>query len=319
MKPFLALFSVCNAVAAALAVAAITLSTHTSAQEAATPSRLAAQSLLLDAAQSNGLMVTVGERGHILYSNDQGHNWTQADVPTQTLLTGVYLYNETLGWAVGHDATILRTQDGARTWQQVYYAPEEETPLLDVWFGTDQHGYAIGAYGLFLETNDGGTTWQQRWINDVDDFHMNHITPLKERDLFISSESGVTYLSEDNGETWLSPESPYHGSFFGALPIDDNSFFLFGLRGHLFLTHDKATSWQTIETNTTAMLTTALKSKDGNCYIGGTSGVLLIAKHCNATQTTLHPQPGRHAITAILDGDDSLILIGENGITRYRP
>jgi len=286
---------------------------------AAVPSKLAVSSLLLDGAQQTGLMVAVGERGHILYSIDQGHNWLQASVPTQTLLTGVHLYDSQFGWAVGHDATILRTQDGAKTWQLVYRDIEEDAPLLDVWFSTAQHGFAIGAYGLLLTTEDGGDSWQRNMISEEDDFHLNHITPTNDGALIIAAEAGMVYRSDDSGKQWLALPSPYHGSFFGSLPTSKQSLFLFGLRGHLFFSGNHGEQWQVVQTNTTAMLTAGLKGSDGRCYISGLSGVLLIAPHCNGNEIELKQLPGRSGVSAMLQGDDAIILIGESGITRFTP
>jgi len=77
---------------------------------------LAAKSLLLDVASAGERIVAVGERGHIIYSDDQGANWTQADVPVSVSLTSVYFSNATHGWAVGHGAIVLHTSDAGETW-----------------------------------------------------------------------------------------------------------------------------------------------------------------------------------------------------------
>ena len=95
---------------------------------------LAERSLLLAWARQGGLLAAAGEHGHILTSRDAGRTRKQALVPTRATLTGIYFHDESLGWAVGHDATILRTRDGGDTWERIYYAPEEERPFLDVWF-----------------------------------------------------------------------------------------------------------------------------------------------------------------------------------------
>jgi len=117
---------------------------------------LAPHSLLLDVATAGDRLVAVGERGHVLYSDDGGRSWTQVPVPTRATLTGVHFEGADAGWAVGHDAVILRTLDGGLSWERVQYAPREEFPrvLLDVWFESREHGFAIGAYGYFL--GDGG-------------------------------------------------------------------------------------------------------------------------------------------------------------------
>ena len=79
---------------------------------------LASKSLLL-AGTAKGVLTVVGERGHILISKDNGDSWTQVRVPTRTMLMGVYFHDDQLGWAVGHEETILRTTVGGKNWEIV--------------------------------------------------------------------------------------------------------------------------------------------------------------------------------------------------------
>ncbi len=158
------------------------------------------KSLLLDVARAGDRLVAVGERGHVVLSDDQGASWRQAPVPVRSLLSAVYFVDERRGWAVGHDSVVLATTDGGSSWAIQHYkefdpaaaeaAADEENldesmeddawvddgsgegetreigsregvPLLDVWFSADgQRGLAVGAYGLLLGTRDGGKTWQ---------------------------------------------------------------------------------------------------------------------------------------------------------------
>jgi len=78
---------------------------------------LAQHSLLLDITHAGERIVTVGERGHILYSDDRGNSWSQAQVPTTQMLTAVHFYNSQRGWAVGHDGLILVSDDGGKKWR----------------------------------------------------------------------------------------------------------------------------------------------------------------------------------------------------------
>ena len=134
------------------------------ADDDSTMAKLAAESMLFDGVSKQGVMVVVGERGHVLISSN-GENWQQVIVPTRATLTGVYFHDKQNGWAVGHDAVILLTTDAGKHWQKVYYDPEGETPLLDVWFKDEKHGLAIGAYGLYLVSDDGGASWSVSEIN----------------------------------------------------------------------------------------------------------------------------------------------------------
>src|ERR1700712_5725559 len=99
-----------------------------------TESAKAAKSLMLDVVHAGSRLVAVGDRGHILYSDDQGKTWTQAKVPTRQLLTAVFFVDDKHGWAVGHDAQILASEDGGLTWTKQFDDLKRESPLLDVWF-----------------------------------------------------------------------------------------------------------------------------------------------------------------------------------------
>jgi photosystem II stability/assembly factor-like uncharacterized protein len=57
-----------------------------------------------------------GERGHIGWSDDNGHTWQQAKVPTIADITALHFATQELGWAVGHDGNIFNTVDGGKTW-----------------------------------------------------------------------------------------------------------------------------------------------------------------------------------------------------------
>ncbi len=88
------------------------------AEEQAIPSRLATKSLLVDVARANGRLVTVGEWGHVLLSDDSGGSWRQAEsVPTRATLTAVTFVDAKRGWAVGHDVLVIHTRDGGETWE----------------------------------------------------------------------------------------------------------------------------------------------------------------------------------------------------------
>lgn len=286
------------------------------AAERSVKSPLASRSLLLDVSARGGQHVAVGERGHILVSRDGGTSWTQADVPTRALLTGVFMQDGRLGWAVGHDQVVVRTRDGGLSWERVNQAPEKERPLLDVWFADSRHGLAVGAYGGLLATSDGGDTWEARPVNGDDDFHLNQIVSAADGSLYLAAEAGHLYRSEDGGGRWQPLPSPYQGSFFGLLPMTDGSLLAFGLRGHLYRSPDRGRTWKRIETGTEATLTSALQLGPERFVVAGMAGTLLWS---DAAKGALRKQemPNRKAIVALAKGDDrNLLLFGEGGVQR---
>ena len=274
---------------------------------------LAVESLLLDGAVAGSRLVVVGERGHILVSTDGGVGWKQARVPTRALLTAVHMHDERRGWAVGHDAVILRTADGGATWQMVHHAPEEERPLLDVWFRDARNGIAVGAYGYFLATGDGGDTWSAHAVSE-DDFHLNALVPAGGGRLFIAAEAGVAYRSDDGGATWHELASPYTGSWFGGLALDEEGLLLLGLRGHLFRSEDAGASWTRIPTGTNATLTGALRLPSGAILVTGLEGTLLVSRD-GGRSVASRSLPARSGIAAALPlAGGGVLLIGEFGV-----
>jgi len=299
--------------------------------------KLAAQSMLLDGVSKQGIMVVVGERGHVLVSSN-GQNWEQIIVPTRATLTGVYFHDKQNGWAVGHDAVILKTTDGGKHWQKAYYDPEGEIPLFDVWFKDERHGLAIGAYGLYLISDDGGASWNVSEINisinksvtsadeeekvekDDDDFlesydlHLNSIALSANGKLFLAAEAGKIYRSDDLGVSWLALTSPYIGSFFGVLPLTGDTVLAFGLRGHLFRSEDAGISWQELDTPTQEMLTNGIIKKNGEIYITGLGGTILKSTD-DGMNFSLVEQGHRDGFSAIIQSsDDKLFTVGEKGV-----
>ena len=324
-----------TAVALAIAVGAGIFPVAAAAQEEEPETSLikplASQSLLLDGAEAGGLMMVVGERGHVLVSRDEGASWRQVEVPTRSTLTGVFLHDDQLGWVVGHDAVILRTRDGGESWERLFWAPEQERPLFDIWFRDAENGFAIGAYGFFLATSDGGDSWVERPIVEPDaldeeydpyaftsaaDLHLNHIAVADSGAIYVAAEAGGAFRSDDGGENWVTLEPPYSGSFYGSLPLAGDSLLLFGLRGHLLRSDDAGEGWRSIETGTVALLTNGVRLTDGTVVITGLAGTLLVSDDGGET-FRLAAQADRQGLaTALPTADGDLILVGEFGVNR---
>jgi photosystem II stability/assembly factor-like uncharacterized protein len=82
----------------------------------AVDSPLAIKYLLNGVAVAGKRLVCVGQRGHILYSDDQGKKWIQASVPVSSDLVAVHFPSPQKGWAVGHDGVVLHSSNGGASW-----------------------------------------------------------------------------------------------------------------------------------------------------------------------------------------------------------
>ena len=276
---------------------------------------LAVGSLLVDAARAESRLVAVGERGHILVSTDDGANWKQANVPTRSLLTAVHMHDGRRGWAVGHDAVILRTDDGGENWRLVHHAPKEDLPLLDVWFADARNGLAVGAYGYFLATRDGGDSWRSRVI-DEDDYHLNMIVPTGTPRLYIAAEAGAAYRSDDGGESWRRLEPPYTGSWFAGLAVAGDGLLLLGLRGRMLRSADGGGTWARVETGTLATLTGAARGASGEILVTGLAGTVLASQDDGVSFSPRSLASRRGVAAAVPLARDAWLLVGEFGVQR---
>lgn len=90
----------------------------------------AATHLLVDIDKAGDRLVSVGARGHIIYSDDAGKTWQQAYVPVSVLLTAVSFVDDKHGWAVGHSGVILHTEDGGKTWVTQFDGNQANTMVI---------------------------------------------------------------------------------------------------------------------------------------------------------------------------------------------
>ena len=273
-------------------------------------------SLLLDIVDTGEHLLAVGDRGAVVVSDD-GAKWAQVQTPTRAPLTAVDFADAQHGWAVGHDAVILHTADGGRSWELQNFEPELEVPLLDVLFLDTQRGFAVGAYGLFYQTVDGGASWDEvdSPIRE-DEWHFNAIVRLADGALFIAGESGTLAISTDEGATWTKVESPYESSLFGALPYGDKGVVIFGLRGNVFVSDDAASAqWREVTTGTVASMFGGTVLDDGRKAMVGVNGNILLSANGLQDVKVLKSAAGT-PLSAAIAVDGVLLTVGESGVQR---
>lgn len=269
--------------------------------------------LMLDVQRAGSRLISVGERGRIFVSDDGGANWRAAASPTEATLTALAFIDEVRGVAVGHDAVILRTEDGGEHWQLVQAVPADEEPLLAVWLDASGRGFAVGAYGRFVESADAGRTWVEREV-DAEELHFNAIAQVGGA-LLIAGEAGTLLRSEDDGASWQRLEAPYGGSYFGLLATGDDGVLAFGMRGHVFRSDDGGMTWGEIATGTHAAIFGGRVLGDGALVLVGQNGLVLASADRGRSFTELDVDTSRSFAAAAAAGE-AVLLVGEQGVMR---
>lgn len=316
---------------------------------AAKPSALAVRSPLLDVGLAGKRLVAVGQRGHILYSDNSGQDWQQAEVPVSVDLNAVFFANPSLGWAVGNDGVILHSDDGGRSWRKQldgrqigtllieHYSalaqvePDNEQwpvlvaegerlkvegadkPFLDVWFADAQNGFAVGVFNLILGTRDGGLTWMP--LQDRTDNAMGlHLTALNSTGdaLYLVGEQGLLRRWDALQERFVAQPSPYEGTWFGVTG-KPGEVLVYGLRGHVFRSRDAGQSWQQLDSGLQVSITAALLDRTGRPQLFTQAGHRLQVEE--GTQLRLMPQQSQSPVAgATLADNGGLVLVGSRGV-----
>ena len=276
---------------------------------------LATESLLLDVLRTPaGRLVAVGERGHVVLSDD-GLSWHQARVvPTRSTLTTVEAVGNRL-WAAGHDSVIITSGDGGETWTRQYFDPERQQAIMDLLFDDDRNGVAIGAYGLYLLTDDGGETWLDETVDEENEYHLNQMVRFDDGRRIIAGEAGYSYRSLDDGLSWELMDLPYQGSMWGAKAVSGRCAILFGLRGHIMESCDSGDSWMEIRVNSQSSLSAGASDR-ATTLIAGNSGAILVREGRGAFAVHTHSS-GVDFAAALALGEGRFILVGEDGIHYY--
>ncbi|HVF35170.1 MAG TPA: hypothetical protein VND91_07575 [Candidatus Saccharimonadia bacterium] len=235
-------------------------SSHEPATLTAERAPLAPRSLVLDLADGPNRAIAVGERGHILVSEDR-REWRQVDnVPTRSALTGVAIVGDR-AWAVGHDGVILASTDGGLTWTRQRAQPYDPAldelhngvPLLDVWFADQTNGIAIGAYALMLKTSDGGATWTQQALQaDSARAGADPEATAEPADAAAADDAGDD-AGDETHDSWtfsdedLALEEETDPHLNAIARTGDGSLFIVAERGTAFRSTDGGATWSRIK------------------------------------------------------------------------
>lgn len=313
-------------------------------------SELASKSILTGLGKAGERLVAVGQRGHILYSDDAGLQWAQAKVPVSSDLVAVYFATPAQGWAVGHDGVILHSIDGGASWvrqldaRQIgallldYYQPQlaanptdealqtrvadarrisdqqADQSFLDVWFESERVGYVVGAFNLILRTEDGGEHWTP-WLDRTDNpsaLNLYAVRPIGDQ-LFIVGEQGLVLKLDPETRRFNATPIPYNGSFFGITGKPGVAL-VYGLRGNVYRSVDEGVSWSKVELGLPVSITAGTVAADGRILLFSQAGHVLVSVDDGAT----FKLQAEHALApvagALAAKADALVLVGSRGL-----
>ena len=290
-------------------------------------SRLAQTSVLMDVFNTGERLVAVGERGHILLSDDDGTNWVQAEVPTSVTLTAVYFPTPEKGWVVGHDGVVLHSADAGQTWvkqldgtqineviktqvEQMLSAKANELSLVDDPAHREELEYELENLQFFV--NDAQMAVEEGPTRPFMDLWFKN-----DREGIIIGSFGMILKTEDGGQHWqpimdhIENLDGYH--YYAIAPAGD-ALFIAGERGMLFRSFDDGENWQRLETPYDGSFFGLAGNQDGSLVVVfGLRGNAYVSSDSGASWQAADTPKGSALSGAEFLEDGSLLMVSNDG------
>jgi photosystem II stability/assembly factor-like uncharacterized protein len=258
-------------------------------------------------------LVAVGERGIIVYSDDAGNTWQQAQVPVSVGLTAVCFPSPQNGWAVGHGGVVLHTADGGKTWERQLegvqaaqmalenaeakagrVGPEDfdaqqmvhnarllvkdgpDKPFLDLYFVNGRVGFVVGSYGLIFKTEDGGVTWKclMDSVENPESLNLYAIRAAGDA-IYLVGERGLFLVSKDGGGSFQQVATPYPGTYFDLFAYPSGELVLVGLQGNAYWSADQGETFHKSEVDAGVSFTFVMQYRHDILLFANQAGMLL--------------------------------------------
>lgn len=290
-------------------------------------SDLAIESLLLDIARDGERLLVGGEQGNILYSEDNGQSWQQADVPVSLAITSVTFAGPGEAWATAHDGFLLHSGDYGATWQVRLS-------------GSDVARLSVGALETQIEELRSAvdsatpeTLEDAEWALDDGLFALEEATaaidtgmtaPLldvwfaDERNGYALGAYGVFLGTDDGGETWLAHSSrldnpdKYH--LYTVARSAAGTLLIAGEAGTLLRSIDNGTVWERAESPYAGSFFGSVAATDGSLLIFGLRGNVFRSTDEGITWTPVDTHDQRTLMCGTASEDGSVVLAGAAGV-----
>jgi photosystem II stability/assembly factor-like uncharacterized protein len=269
---------------------------------------------LLAIARSGNRLVAAGERGLIIYSDDSGQHWTQAQVPVSVSLTALRFASQRDGWAVGNMGIVLHSTDGGANWQRVFdgrqAAALAEQAAQQAWDAVKPDPNNPD-HPLNLLLADA-----RRLVDEGADKPFLDLRLHADGSLLVVGAYGLAYTTSDGGKTWQAQmknlPNPNGATYYGIAERQQEQY-LFGEQGVLLRadTPDAAFAAQTSPAS--GSLFGGLATRQGTLMLFGLRGKVYRSAQPGVPWTEVQTPVDAALITGLQLADDTVLLLGSAG------
>jgi len=273
-------------------------------------------------------------------------SWTMQTSGVSVRLRGVSAVSESVAWASGAGATVLRTSDGGTTWQKLNVT-DEALDFRDVDAVDAQTAYILsigpGPLSRIYKTTDAGKTWQLQFKNEDPKAFLDAMT-------FWDANHGIAFgdsvdlkfyvlITADGGRTWSRVPAtnlpPAQGNE-GAFAASGTNIALFGkthawigtgaaAKSRVLRTSDSGRTWKIADTPlasgpSAGIFSIAFRDEKHGVIAGGDYQKekeavenLAVTNDGGVTWTLVKGLSGFRSVVAYVPGTKTLIALGPAG------
>ena len=292
---------------------------------------LAPGNLLLDITKAGDRLVSVGYRGHIIYSDDTGKSWKQAIVPVSVLLNSVSFVDDSYGWAVGHSGIILHTSDGGKTWATQFDGNQANKMIITQAENRLERALADVDQAVEDEVADLEYAAEDAEFALEDarlDAEVGASKPFL--DVLFSSRTegfavgayGYFFKTKDGGTTWHNYggriQNPDRFHLNSINKIKGGALFIVGEAGIVFRSQDGGENWETIDSPYSGSFFGVTGTHERDVVIAfGLRGHLYRSQDAGSSWTRIDAKSEGTLMSASVSQDGDISVVGNSGTVLF--
>lgn len=237
----------------------------------------------------------LGYRSLLARSDDGGAHWKRLAAPTRRNMTRLDFLDGKVGWGVGHEGIIFKTENAGDSWTEQQSGTKNA--LFDLSITSATNVWAVGDLSSVLHTTDGATWSLQKveisMIGVREDMMLAISDPIfysvsctDDNNCVVVGEFGQVRMTADGGKTWgaghgglLVGKADYRDimslpTFLCVKARDPQHAVAVGTYGAIASTED-GVNWHWNESPVGSPLYDIRALPDGDYMIVGASGIVL--------------------------------------------
>jgi len=240
--------------------------------------------------------------------------WEKLKSNTSEWLTDVYFVDDSIGYAVGTNGTIIKTVDGGDNWSDISIKIPEW--LLSLYFFDKNHGFIVGTNSIIISTADGGMSWKYQYLPYKVNFHGIFFSDRNNGWIVGGTPEGYGILlkTTDSGTTWIPVITDLPVELLGISVCSSNNSYVIGRNGTFLKSNNSDYSWSV--NNILNFVFQDVTCNGDDIWLVGDHGIILKSTDKGYSWTFFPKITDNHLFKIRFNGNKG-IIVGGSGSGYY--